>query len=172
MLLVVPFAAMFFIAAGWAMTAALALTVVAAATDWLDGRIARVRGEVSALGAALDPIADKLFVVAGLVLLIRSGAISGAGVVAALAIILREMLVSGLREAVGQRGGDLPVSTLAKYKTAAQLAALAVLIAAAPGGPVGPSAAPLAAGALWAAAVLTIWSGADYVARAAGRLKG
>lgn len=172
MLLVVPFAAMFFIAAGWAMTTALALTVVAAATDWLDGRIARVRGEVSALGAALDPIADKLFVVAGLVLLIRSGAISGAGVVAALAIILREMLVSGLREAVGQRGGDLPVSTLAKYKTAAQLAALAVLIAAAPGGPVGLSAAPLAAGALWAAAVLTIWSGADYVARAAGRLKG
>lgn len=169
--LIVPFAAMFFIAAPWAMTAALAIFIVAAATDFLDGYVARARGEVSALGAALDPLADKLLIAAALILLIRNGVISGAGVVAALVIILREILVGGLREAVTGAGGALPVTALAKGKTAAQLIAAAMLLAAAPGGAVGESLRPLASGLFWLAAVLTFWTGAEYAAKATAFLR-
>lgn len=162
MALVLPFAACFFIDASWAMTAALAIFVVAAATDFLDGRIARARREVSALGAALDTLADKLLAATALVLLVRNGVIRDAGVVAALVILLREFIVAGLREAVTQAGGALPVTWLAKWKTAAQLAALAALIAAAPGGIIGAPARAPASGLLWLAAVLTFWTGAAY----------
>jgi CDP-diacylglycerol--glycerol-3-phosphate 3-phosphatidyltransferase len=170
--LIVPFAAMFFIAAPWAMTAALVIFIVAAATDFLDGMIARARGEVSALGAALDPLADKLLIAAALILLIRNGVIAGAGVIAALVIILREILVGGLREAVTAAGGSLPVTALAKGKTAAQLIAAAMLLAAAPGGAVGEALRPLASGVFWLAAVLTFWTGAGYVLNATAYLRG
>ena len=170
--LIVPFAAMFFIAAPWAMTGALVIFLIAAATDFLDGYVARARGEVSALGAALDPLADKLLIAAALILLIRNGVINGAGVVAALVIILREILVGGLREAVTQAGGGLPVTALAKAKTAAQLVAAAMLIAAAPGGVVGEALLPLAGGLFWLAAVLTFWTGAEYGVKAVAFLRG
>ncbi len=170
--LIVPFAAMFFIATPWAMTAALVIFIVAAATDFLDGFVARARGEVSALGAALDPLADKLLIAAALILLIRNGVISGAGVIAALVIILREILVGGLREAVTGRGGSLPVTMLAKGKTAAQLIAAAMLLAAAPGGAVGEGLRPLAGGVFWLAAVLTFWTGAAYAVKATAYLRG
>jgi CDP-diacylglycerol--glycerol-3-phosphate 3-phosphatidyltransferase len=169
--LILPFAAMFFIAAPWAMNAALAIFVIAAATDFLDGMIARARGEVTALGAALDPLADKLLVAAALVLLIRNGVISGAGVLAALVIILREILVGGLREAVTLAGGSLPVTPLAKWKTAAQLIAAGLLLASAPGGVLGEGARPLAGGLFWLAAVLTFWTGAEYAFKATAFLR-
>ncbi len=168
--LIAPFAAMFFISAPWAMTAALVIFLIAASTDFLDGMIARARGEISAFGAALDPLADKLLVAAALVLLIRNGVISGAGVVAALVIILREILVSGLREAVAQRGGALAVTGLAKGKTAAQMIALGLLLASAPGGPLGDGARLFASGIFWIAAALTFWTGAAYVVKAAAIL--
>ena len=110
--LIVPFVALFLADASWNMNAALVVFIIAALTDFLDGRVARARGEVSALGAALDPLADKLLIAAALILLVRNGVIAGAGVVAVIAIILREMLVSGLREAVTARGGALPVMQL------------------------------------------------------------
>lgn len=169
--LVLPFAAMFFIGAGWAMTAALALFVVAALTDYLDGVVARRRGETSALGAALDPIADKLLIAAALILLVRSGTIRDAGVVAALVIILREVLISGLREALARYGQSLPVSPLAKWKTTAQLLAAGALLAAAPTGLAGEDFRPLASALLWAAAVLTLWTGGDYAVRAGRALR-
>lgn len=171
MALIVPFAAMFFTDAAWAMTAALVLFLVAASTDFLDGYVARARGETSALGAALDPIADKLLVAASLILLIRNGIISGPGVAAALVIILREMLVGGLREAVGISGARLPVTKLAKGKTAAQLIAIGLLLATAPGGPVGDGMRPLASGAFWFAALLTFWTGAAYALQAVTLLR-
>lgn len=169
MALVIPFAACFFIDASWGLTAALAVFLIAAATDFLDGRIARARGEVSALGGALDPLADKLLVAAALLLLVRNGVIRDAGVVAALIILLREFIVSGLREAVTQAGDTLPVTRLAKWKTGAQMTAAAALIAAAPGGAIGEPVRALAAGLLWLAAVLTFWTGAAY-ARSAVRI--
>ncbi|MEM9170975.1 MAG: CDP-diacylglycerol--glycerol-3-phosphate 3-phosphatidyltransferase [Pseudomonadota bacterium] len=170
-LLVFPFAATFFLSADWAMDAAFAVYVLAAATDFLDGLVARARGEVSALGAALDPVADKILVAAALLLLTRNGVVAGAGVFAAILIIAREFLIGGLREALGPRGAALPVSPLAKIKTGAQLVAVGLLIAAAPGGVIGPALLPLAAGALWVAVALTVWTGADYARRAAALLK-
>ncbi|MFN3960200.1 MAG: CDP-diacylglycerol--glycerol-3-phosphate 3-phosphatidyltransferase [Parvularculaceae bacterium] len=170
--LIIPFAAMFFIAAPSAMSAALAIFVVAASTDFLDGWVARARGEASALGAALDPLADKLLIAAALILLIRNGVIAGMGVVAALVIILREILVGGLREAVAIAGGRLPVTPLAKGKTASQMVAAGLLLAAAPGGVLGEAARPLASGVFWLAAVLTFWTGAGYASAAAAFLRG
>lgn len=173
--LIIPFTAMFFIVAPWAMTAALVIFLIAASTDFLDGYVARARGEVSALGAALDPLADKLLVAAALILLIRNGVIAGGGVVAALTIILRELMVGGLREAVAQAGGALPVTTLAKWKTAAQLIAVGLLLAAAPGsafgGAIGDAARPLASGAFWLATILTFWTGAHYARQATALLR-
>lgn len=170
-LLIVPFAAAFLTDAAWNMKAAFALFVISALTDFLDGRVARARGEVSALGGGLDPLADKLLVAAALVLLARNGVIGEYGVVAVVVIILREILVSGLREAVAQAGGALPVTPLAKWKTAAQMIAAGFLLAAAPNGWAGDAVRPYAVGCLWLAAVLTFWTGADYAFRAAQFLR-
>ena len=168
---VVPFVALFFVAADWGLKAALGVFVVAALTDFFDGRIARARGEVSALGAALDPLADKLIVAAGLVMLIRNGVVAGPHVVAALTIVLREILVSGLREAMAPRGMTLPVTRLAKFKTTAQLIVVGALLAAAPTGVLGAEWRALAIGCLWAATALTLWTGADYCMRAGAALR-
>lgn len=164
-ILVIPFAAMFFIAEAWAMNVALLIFGIASVTDLLDGWVARARGEVSALGAALDPVADKLLIAAALLLLVRNGTIREAGVAAALIILLREIFVGGLREALAARARTLAVTGLAKWKTAAQMVAIALLLAAAPDGVLGPSWKPAADGALWVAAVLTFWTGADYARR-------
>ncbi len=171
MLMILPFAAMFFVSAPWGMHAALFIFAVASLTDLLDGRVARARGETTVLGAALDPIADKLLVAAALLLLTRNGVIRDAGVLGALAILCREILVGGLREALGARGLVMPVTPLAKVKTTAQLVALAALLAAAPGAVLGEQARPLAAGLFWMAVALTLWTGGDYTLRAALALK-
>lgn len=164
--LIIPFIFVFMANASWNMSAALVIFVIAALTDFIDGRVARARGETSALGAALDPIADKLLVAAALILLARNGVIAGAGVVAVLVIILREVFVSGLREALGRRGEALAVTSLAKWKTTAQLVATGLLIAAAPTGIIGDSLRPAASAALWIAAMLTFWTGTEYGLRA------
>lgn len=169
-LLIIPFAAIFFVDEAWNMKAAFVIFTVAALTDFLDGWVARKLGETSALGAALDPIADKLLVAAALILLTRNGVIRDAGVVAALIIILREMLVAGLREALARRGQSLPVTPLAKGKTSLQLIAAGLLLAVAPAGFAGEALRPAAAGFLWLAAILTFWTGADYVVKAVGAL--
>ena len=170
-LLIIPFIWAFLTNASWNMTAAFVIFIIAALTDFLDGPVARVRNETSALGAALDPIADKLLTAAALVLLIRNGVIQNAGVIGALIILLREILVGGLREALAARGESLPVTTLAKYKTAAQMLALALLLASAPGGLIGAELRPVAAGFFWFAVILTFWTGADYTLRAVRLLR-
>lgn len=169
--LVVPFALAFLWDAPWNMNAALVIFVIAALTDFIDGRIARARGEVSALGAALDPLADKLLITAALILLLRNGVIAGAGVFAVLVILLREILVSGLREALGSRAAGLPVTPLSKVKTAVQILAAGLLIAAAPNGLIGEALRPAASAALWAATMLTLWTGASHAAIAVGILR-
>ena len=157
--LIVPFAILFFTGPLWL---AGVIFAVAALTDWFDGYVARKRNEVSALGAALDPIADKLLTIAALILLCASGIVSGAGVVAALAIALREVLVGGLREAVAGRAVKLPVTFLAKIKTTVQFAAFFVLIVSAGTGTLGTVGDVL----LWVAAALTVWTGYQYTAKA------
>ena len=170
-ILIIPFTAFFLFDVSWGLKAAFTIFVIASLTDFLDGYVARARNEVSALGAALDPLADKLLITAALILLVKNGVIHNIGVVAVMIIIIREILVSGLREAVTAKGASLPVTTLAKWKTAAQLVAAGLLLAAAPTGLMGPSWLPFASGALWLAAVLTFWTGADYTIRAVQLLR-
>jgi CDP-diacylglycerol---glycerol-3-phosphate 3-phosphatidyltransferase len=141
---------------------ATALFCVAMATDWFDGRIARRRGVTSQIGSLLDPIADKVLVLAVLVMLIDDG-VWGGWMVAA--IIARELLVSGLRLAAIERGVVIAARDLGKVKTWAQAVAAAV-------GGFAAAGAWDASAAWWAllvALVLTWVSGLDY-ARAAPRL--
>ena len=141
---------------------AFVLFGAAAFTDWLDGKLARARGEVSPLGRFLDPIADKLLVAAVVIMLVASGDVAGWAVAAAIVILCREILVSGLREYLAELSVPMPVSKLAKWKTAAQLAALSLLIL----GPVLTAELQLLAEALlWLAAGLTLITGWDYLSR-------
>jgi len=151
---------------GWvAWSAAFALFCVAGATDYLDGYLARARGAVSKLGIFLDPIADKIMVAATIVMLVHSGIIHGLAVIPALIILLREITVSGLREFLAGLQVSLPVSTLAKWKTAFQMIALAALILA--GALVRPlwwlPAREVGLVSLWVAAALTVVTGYDYL---------
>ena len=141
---------------------ATALFCVAMATDWLDGRIARRRGTTSSLGSLLDPIADKILVIAVLVMLVEKG-VAPAWMVAA--IVAREFLVSGLRLAALERGVVIAARDLGKLKTWAQA------MAAALGGFAAAGAWDDAVGwwALLVALILTWVSGLDY-ARIAPRL--
>ncbi|MEX0758353.1 MAG: CDP-diacylglycerol--glycerol-3-phosphate 3-phosphatidyltransferase [Tistlia sp.] len=150
---------------------ALALFVAACVTDYYDGLLARRRNEISPLGRFLDPIADKLLVVAILVMLIATGEIAGVSVLAALAILAREILVSGLREYLGALQVAVPVSKLAKWKTTAQMAALAVLLIA-PALPGLPALLLLGLLLLWLAAVLTVVTGWDYLSHGLKHMTG
>jgi cardiolipin synthase len=155
--LILPFALLFFVPGAEARWAALALLVIASLTDWLDGYLARRLNQGSALGRMLDPIADKLLVLAALMLLVATGTIAGWGIAAALAILLREIAVSGFREHLGPLGVVVPVSRLAKWKTTLQLVALILLIA-----PL-PVAQETGLAALWIAAALTLVTGWGYL---------
>lgn len=160
---------------------AFALYCLMAITDYFDGYLARASGAVSKLGIFLDPIADKIMVAAVILVLTAQGYLRGpyvgdAHVIAGLVILIREIAVSGLREFLGGLQVSVPVSRLAKWKTTFQLVALGALIA---GGAVhGPpptlladAARPLSEqwihliglGSLWAAAVLTLVTGWDYL---------
>lgn len=170
--LIVPFAMMFFASYSGAMIIALAIFVVASLTDFFDGWVARARGETSALGAALDPIADKALAAIAILLLTKNGIIRDASVVAGAIILFREILVSGLREALGGRGQQLPVTSLAKIKTAAQLIALTLFLATAPGGLTNePLIRTIAEMTFWLAALLTLWTGAIYTRAAVSILR-
>ncbi len=143
--------------------AAFVLFVLAALTDWLDGYLARAWEQQSALGRMLDPIADKLIVGATLMMLVHDNTISGASIYAAVIILCREILVSGLREFLAELNVKIHVSELAKWKTTLQMVALAVLI----GGPAAEKIVPgiMAGGTLllWLSAMLTLWTGYDYL---------
>jgi len=107
---------------------ALVLFVAAALTDWLDGYLARQMGQITKLGTMLDPIADKAMVVIALALIVALSGLSGWVLLPAAAILFREVFVSGLREYLGDTAGTLAVTKLAKWKTAVQMTAIAVLL--------------------------------------------
>lgn len=137
---------------------ALGIYIVAAITDFFDGFLARVMGQVSPLGRMLDPIADKLLVGALLLAFAWDGTLSAFDLIPAMAILLREIFVSGLREFLGGKNVIMAVSRLAKYKTAVQLVALGILMTE----PLIPGIRLLADAALWLAALLTLWTGWSY----------
>ena len=140
---------------------------LAGLTDYLDGRLARGRSQTSDIGRMLDPIADKLLVAATLMLLVGQGRLSTLGLYPAIVIMLREILVSGLREYLAGLRIGLPVTTLSKWKTGVQMGALGTLLAG------DDTAAILHISflpvsnigeiMLWAAACLTLWTGWDYL---------
>jgi CDP-diacylglycerol--glycerol-3-phosphate 3-phosphatidyltransferase/cardiolipin synthase len=137
-------------------------------TDYFDGYLARAQGAVSRLGIFLDPIADKIMVVAVIVMLVSTRASSGEPIiydmhiVAALVILLREITVSGLREFLAGLQVSVPVSKLAKWKTTFQLVALGALILAG-ALPQWPWVHGVGIASLWAAALLTLVTGWDYL---------
>ncbi|MBX3593936.1 CDP-diacylglycerol--glycerol-3-phosphate 3-phosphatidyltransferase [Sphingomonas sp.] len=131
-------------------------------TDYFDGYLARSRGTVSKLGVFLDPIADKIMVAAVILILCAKGIISDLNMIAALVILLREIAVSGLREFLGGIQVSVPVSALAKWKTAFQLASLGGLVLGV-ALPDWPWVHQASIAMLWAAAVLTLITGWDYL---------
>jgi CDP-diacylglycerol--glycerol-3-phosphate 3-phosphatidyltransferase len=145
--------------------AAFVLFCVAGITDYLDGYLARAQGTVSKLGIFLDPIADKIMVVSVIVMLIHNDAIRGWTMLPALVIILREIAVSGLREFLAGVRVSLPVSQLAKWKTALQMVALGALVLAESSAHWWPALAVHEVGvvALFVAAGLTLVTGWDYL---------
>jgi len=140
-----------------------ALFSAAGITDWLDGHMARRWEQQSELGRFLDPIADKLLVSATLFMLVAKGRFSTEwALLPALVILCREILVSGLREYLAGLSVGVPVSRLAKWKTAIQMVAIGVLIVGDAGWHVIPVVA-IGETLLWLAAVLTLVTGYDYL---------
>ena len=152
--------ACFWLDRGWAQWLSMILFVIAAVTDWFDGYFARRYHQISRLGRFLDPIADKLLVAAALVMLVDSGQLRGVHVLAALIILAREILVSGLREFLAELRVGLPVSALAKWKTGVQMVAIALLLV---GDAASPYVAQLGVILIWIAAMLTLITGYDYL---------
>jgi CDP-diacylglycerol--glycerol-3-phosphate 3-phosphatidyltransferase/cardiolipin synthase len=147
----------------WARWAALSVYIAAAVTDFLDGYLARVWQQQSPIGRMLDPIADKLLVAATLLAVVSDQTLAGWTLWAAIIILCREILVSGLREYLAELKVRLPVSAIAKWKTTAQLIALGFFIAGPAGEAVLPGTIKIGATLLWIAAVLTLYTGVDYL---------
>jgi cardiolipin synthase (CMP-forming) len=147
----------------WLRWLALAIFVVAAISDFLDGYFARIWGQQSSLGRMLDPIADKLLVASCLLMLAAEKTIHGWALLAAVVILCREILVSGLREYLAELRVSVPVTALAKWKTALQLIAVGFLIAGEAGDAVVPGTTKLGIALLWLSALLTIYTGWDYL---------
>ena len=128
-IIIVPFFVLAFYLPGfYGDLTACVLFVIASFTDFLDGMLARMMGEESKLGELLDPIADKIIVATALILLVMSGTIKHYEVIAAIIILTREILISGLREFLARGQIKLPVTNLAKLKTFLQMVAIALLL--------------------------------------------
>jgi cardiolipin synthase len=163
-------AALFFVEGDGARWVALAVFFLAAVTDYLDGYLARARHWQSKFGQFLDPVADKLLIASVIFLLAAFDRIGGFAIVMALIILCREILISGLREYLAQSSIEVPVSALAKWKTAIQMLAMGFLIV----GDAAPWAQARLLGeiGLTAAAVLTLITGYGYLRGAIGHMRG
>jgi cardiolipin synthase (CMP-forming) len=151
----------------WAAWAALILYIIGAVTDYFDGWVARRYNQITEFGTFLDPIADKIYVAALLLMLVATDRIDGIWVILVVIILIREFMVSGLREYLGPKGIKVPVSKLAKWKTAVQMIATGFLI-------IGPFVSGgLVTGAilLLAATALTCVTGWDYLKTGLAHMK-
>jgi cardiolipin synthase len=155
----------------WLRWVALALFIAAAITDFFDGYLARSLAQQSSLGRMLDPIADKLLVSSCLLMLAADGTIMGLSLWAAIVILCREILVSGLREYLAELRVSVPVTRLAKWKTTVQLIAVGFLLAGTAGDALmadmmGRGSAPIITYfglmLLWISATVTLYTGYDY----------
>jgi cardiolipin synthase len=162
--------AVFYLPAPAAPWVAMGVFVAASVTDWFDGWLARRWEQQSDFGKVLDPIADKLLVAAALFMLAAFDRLSVASIVAAIAILGREILVSGLREFLAGRA-SLPVTQLAKWKTAVQMIAISVLLVA-PALPTNFRVQLIGEVGLWIATAMTLITGWDYLRRGLEFMRG
>jgi cardiolipin synthase len=146
----------------WMRWVALGVFIAAGISDFLDGYLARAWSQQSRIGQMLDPIADKLLVSAVLMMLAADHTIASYSLTAAIIILCREILVSGLREFLAELKVSLPVSNVAKWKTTLQLIALGFLIAGPSGDAIVPGITTTGLVLLWISALLTLYTGWDY----------
>lgn len=164
---VIPvFVALFFLESATGQWIACGVFALAGITDFFDGYFARSRGQLSAFGTFLDPVADKLLVASALLMMVGFGQISAIAIVPAVVILCREIMVSGLREFLAGLSISLPVSKLAKWKTTIQMIAIGFLILGDAAHPTVPEAFPvrlIGETGLWLAAAITLITGYDYL---------
>lgn len=141
----------------------VALFTLAGLSDWLDGRIARATGQISLLGKFLDSSTDKMLVGAGLILLVGFDRIEGLWIVAAMLIFLREILIAGIREFMALHNVIVPISKMGKWKLTIQMLAMGFLIAGDYGEMLIPHAGIIGKALFFAATVMTLLSGWDYM---------
>ncbi len=143
------------------------LFVLASFTDFLDGLLARLFKEESKLGELLDPIADKILVAAALILLVMNGTIKNYEVVAAIIILTREILISGLREFLAKGSIKMPVTSLSKLKTLLQMLSIAILLTGESGNKIinfqDYNAQTIGIILLWLSSFLTLFTGYEYM---------
>ena len=141
--------------------------MLAAITDYFDGYLARTLNQFSTVGRMLDPIADKIIVATALILLVMDNTIKNYEVVAAIIILTREILISGLREFLAKGKIKLPVSNLAKLKTVLQMVAISILLTGETGNKIinfqDYNAQTIGIILLWLSAFLTLYTGYDYL---------
>ena len=167
-IIIVPFFVLAFYLPGfYGDLTALILFIVASFTDFLDGMLARMLGEESKLGELLDPVADKIIVATALILLVMDETISRYEVIAAIIILTREILISGLREFLAKGQVKLPVSNLAKLKTFLQMIAISLLLTGETGNKIlnfqNYNAQTIGMILLWLSAFLTLYTGYEYL---------
>ena len=167
-IIIVPFFVFAFYLPGfYGDVIAFSLFIVASFTDFLDGLLARMFKEESKLGELLDPIADKIIVAAALILLVMNGIIKNYEVVAAIIILTREILISGLREFLAKGQIKMPVSNLAKLKTFLQMFSIAILLTGETGNKIinfqDYNAQTIGIILLWFSAFITLYTGYEYL---------
>ena len=167
-IIIVPFFVVsFFLPGFYGEIIPFLLFILASFTDFLDGLLARLYKEESKLGELLDPIADKIIVSAALILLVMNETIQNYEVIAAIIILTREILISGLREFLADVQIRIPVSSLAKSKTFIQMVSIAILLTGETGNKIinfqDYNAQTVGIILLWLSAFLTLYTGYDYV---------
>jgi CDP-diacylglycerol--glycerol-3-phosphate 3-phosphatidyltransferase/cardiolipin synthase len=167
-IIIVPFFVIsFFLPGFYGEIIPFLLFILASFTDFLDGLLARLYKEESKLGELLDPIADKIIVSAALILLVMNKTIQNYEVIAAIIILIREILISGLREFLSDVQVKIPVSSLAKGKTFIQMFSIAILLTGETGNKIinfeDYNAQTVGIILLWLSAFLTLYTGYDYV---------
>jgi cardiolipin synthase len=161
-LILIPYVLLFYIPHAWANWTAVFLYLYACMTDYFDGFLARKRNQESSFGRFLDPVADKLLIITTFLMLAGTNRLCGVSLIPAVVILCREVFVSGLREFLAEVKVSVPVTFLAKWKTAIQMAALSFLLA--------DDMRSLIWGLhglgiilLWIAAILTLFTGYQYM---------
>ena len=167
-IIIVPFFVIsFFLPGFYGEIIPFLLFILASFTDFLDGLLARLYKEESKLGELLDPIADKIIISAALILLVMNETIQSYEVIAAIIILTREILISGLREFLGKVQVHIQVSGLAKVKTFIQMFSIAILLTGETGNKIinfeDYNAQTVGIILLWLSAFLTLYTGYDYV---------